>query len=252
MVSDRRTAIVTDGGSGIGLAIARKLVQHSVDVTILGRRESVLAEAASSIGNGTEWVRADVGSRKDVQSAVQTVVERVGRIDILVNNAGFGRTITTATPIEEAESGWDEVQNANLKGAFLMTMAVAPHLSRPGGRIVNISSIAAHTGGSGAGSLAYAAAKAGVLGLTFATARELGGEGITVNAVAPGLIADTQFFGADGLPEERLHRAVSQIPAGRAGRVEDIASAVWYLVSPEASYVTGEVLGVNGGWLFGR
>ncbi len=251
MVSDRRAAIVTGGGSGIGLAIASKLAHHGVGVTILGRRESALAEAASSIGNGAEWIRADVGSRKDVQSAVQTVVERVGRIDILINNAGFGRTITTMTPIDEAEADWDEVQNANLKGAFLMTMAVAPHLSRPGGRIVNISSIAAHTGGSGAGSLAYAAAKAGVLGLTFAFARELSGEGITVNAIAPGLIADTQFFGG-GLTEERLHRAVSQIPAGRAGRVEDIASAVWYLVSPEASYVTGEVLGVNGGWLFGR
>jgi 3-oxoacyl-[acyl-carrier protein] reductase len=132
-----------------------------------------------------------------------------------------------------------------------MCVAVAPHLRRPGGRIVNISSIAAFTGGSRAGSVAYAAAKAGVLGMTYGFARELSPQGITVNAIAPGLVAGTAFFGGP-LPEERLSGIVSQTPAGRPGSPEDIAAAALYLASPAASFVTGEVLNINGGWLFGR
>jgi 3-oxoacyl-[acyl-carrier protein] reductase len=146
---------------------------------------------------------------------------------------------------------WNEVNDANLKGAFFMTMAAAPFLKRPDGRIINISSIGAFTGGSSAGGLAYAASKAGLHGLTFASARELSKDGITVNAIAPGLITATNFFSGK-LTEEQINRTVAQIPVGRAGKPEDIASAVWYLASPEASFINGEILNVNGGWLFGR
>ena len=130
-------------------------------------------------------------------------------------------------------------------------MSAAPHLSRPGGRIVNVSSIAAFMGGSAPGALAYASAKAGVLGLTYALARELSPQGITVNAIAPGLVLNTGFFGGP-LPEERLEATIAQTPVGRAGCPEDVAAAVHYLASPQASFVTGEVLNVNDGWLFGR
>jgi 3-oxoacyl-[acyl-carrier protein] reductase len=131
-----------------------------------------------------------------------------------------------------------------------MAMAVVPHLPRPGGRIINISSIAAFTGGSGGGAIGYAAAKAGVLGLTYGLARALSADGITVNAIAPGFIAETGFTGA--WSEERVRGIVAQTPVGRGGAAEDIATAARYLASPEASFVTGEILNVNGGWLFGR
>jgi 3-oxoacyl-[acyl-carrier protein] reductase len=137
--------------------------------------------------------------------------------------------------------------STNLVGAYLMAHALGPHLRRPGGRIVNISSIAAFRGGGDM----YSAAKAGLVGLSYSLAQDLGPEGITVNAVAPGLVLDTEFF-ADRMTDERRQRTVSQTPAGRPGRPEDVAEAVHYLASDAASFVTGEVLHVNGGWLFGR
>lgn len=132
-----------------------------------------------------------------------------------------------------------------------MTVAISPLLRRPGGRIINISSIAAYTGGSKAGNLAYAAAKSGLHGLTFSTARELSSQGITVNAIAPGIILDTDFFGGE-LSSDRVNQTIAQVPAGRTGTPEDIAYAAGFLASPEASYINGEILNVNGGWLFGK
>ncbi len=160
------------------------------------------------------------------------------------------RTITTSTPLAEAEDLWDEVLDTNLKGSFLTSAAIAPYLRRPGGRIINISSIGSFTGGSRAGGLAYASSKAGINGLTYALARELSPQGITVNAVAPGFVQNTGFTG--GWPEDTVRSIVSQIPAGRAGKTSDVAEAVLFLASPQASFVTGEILNVNGGWLFGR
>lgn len=119
-------------------------------------------------------------------------------MDVLVNAAGFGKGFTTEVPLEEAEAIWDEVMDGNLKESFLMAMAAAPHLARPGGRIINVSSIAAFTGAGSAGSMAYAAAKSGLSGLTYALARELSPQGITVNTVAPGFFPDTGFFGGGG------------------------------------------------------
>lgn len=247
----QRVAIVTGGSSGIGFAIAKKMVENHVDVTILGRKEGALREAALKLNGEIHWAQADVSNRTDVEKAVKSVVERTKNIDILVNNAGTGGTITTQTPLQEAEFVWNQVNGTNLKGAFMMIMTVARFLKRPGGRIINISSIGAFTGGSRAGGLAYAASKSGLNGLTFASARELSKDGITVNTIAPGLIIETNFF--DGqLTDKQLNQMVAQIPAGRAGQPDDIASAVWYLASPDASFINGEILNVNGGWLFGR
>jgi 3-oxoacyl-[acyl-carrier protein] reductase len=142
------------------------------------------------------------------------------------------------------------VLDTNLKGSFLMTMATVSHMPRPGGRIISISSIAAFTGGSGVGATAYAAAKAGLLGLTYGFARELSPQGITVNAIAPGFIANTEFTGH--WSQQRVDSLIADTPVGRAGHGDDIASAVLYLASAEASFVSGEVLHVNGGKLFGR
>jgi 3-oxoacyl-[acyl-carrier protein] reductase len=249
-VSMNRTVVITGGGSGIGQAMAEAFARVGDRVVILGRREERLRAVAQSLGPAVCWQRVDVSQRDSIAAGAAAIADRFGRIDVLVNNAGFVLGITTQTPLAEAERLWDEVVDANLKGAFLMAAAVTPHLPRPGGRIINVSSIAAFTGGSRPGAVAYAAAKSGLIGLTYALARELSPQGITVNAVAPGFVAGTEFTGQ--WPEERVRAIVAETPAGRAGRPEDIAAAVLYLASPQASFVTGEVLHVNGGWLFGR
>jgi 3-oxoacyl-[acyl-carrier protein] reductase len=246
----QRIVIVTGGGSGIGRATAARFAQAGDQVILLGRTEAKLQAAAQEIGSGVTWRQVDVSRRGQVEDAVAGIVNEFGRVDVLVNAAGFVLGVTTDMPIVEAEREWDQVLDTNLKGSFLMIMAVAPHMPRPGGRIINISSIAAFTGGSRAGSTAYAAAKAGVHGLTYGFARELSSQGITVNAIAPGFIASTDFTGH--WSQERIRGIVAETPVGRAGRAEDIAAAVFYLASPEASFVTGEVLNVNGGWIFGH
>jgi 3-oxoacyl-[acyl-carrier protein] reductase len=247
-----RVIFITGGNSGIGQATAAAFAREGDNVVILGRREEALRAAAQQLGPRVTWERADVTQREQVAAAVAAVVERLGKIDVLVNGVGTSAVpaIKTDLPLEEAERYWDEDVNIHLKGSFLVSMAVAPHLPRPGGRIINISSIAAFTGGSRAGGVAYAAAKAGLIGMTYGLARELSPQGITVNAIAPGFIANTGFTGA--WPEERVRSLIDQIPVGRGGRAADIAAAVLYLASPEASFVTGEVLHVNGGALFGH
>lgn len=243
-------AVVTGGNSGIGKAIARALSKNGAPVAIVGRNQDRLREVAAELGGSSTWHCADVSDRRQVAAAVSGIIERHSRIDVLVNCAGLLNSVTTGDPLDLAEMVWDEVLDINLKGSFLMACACSPYLPRPGGRIINISSIGAQTGGSGPGGLAYAAAKAGVVGLTFSLARELSPQGITANVISPGYIANTNLFGGD-LPEERMSATVSQIPAGRVGQPEDVAAAVLYLASPEASYVTGQILNVNGGWLFG-
>jgi 3-oxoacyl-[acyl-carrier protein] reductase len=243
---DGRVAVVTGGGTGIGRAVATTLAARGDRVAILGRRAEVLERTAAELG--CVWRQADVTVRDQVQSAVDWVVAELGPgIDVLVNNAGGTGAVAGDAPLEEAERVWDEVVDANLKGPFLMSRAAIPHLRRPGGRIVNLSSVAAFTGRGGP----YAAAKAGVVGLTYALALELGPLGITANAVAPGFIENTEFFGS-GLSEQGRQERLNRIPAGRSGHPDEIGAAVAYLTSAEAAYVNGEVHHVNGGWVFGR
>jgi 3-oxoacyl-[acyl-carrier protein] reductase len=248
---DGQTIFITGGNSGMGQAIATAFAHKNAHVVIIGRTEETLRATAESLGPRTLWYQADVTDGDQLRAVVSDVLKQRKRIDVLVNAAGFIKTVDTSMPFEQAEQMWDAVVDANLKGSFLTSLAVAPHLTRPGGRIINISSIAAFTGGSGTGAAAYAAAKAGVLGLTYALARELGPQGITVNAIAPGFVPETRFFGGE-VTEERIRNVVSQTPMRRVGHTEDIAAAALYLAAPEASFVTGEVLNVNGGWLFGR
>lgn len=245
-----RVIVITGGGSGIGRATAEAFATFNAHVVILGRDQEKLRAATENLPENVSWQQVDVSKREQVAAVVAIIVEQFGHIDVLVNAAGFVEGVTTDMPLDEAERLWNNVLDTNLKGSFLMAIAVAPHLSRPGGRIINISSIAAFTGGSRAGSMAYAAAKSGLLGLTYGLARELSSQGITANAIAPGFIANTGFTGT--WSEERIQGIISETPVGRGGRAEDIAAAALYLTSPEAAFVTGEVLNVNGGWLFGH
>lgn len=244
-----RIVVVTGGGSGIGKGIAKAFARDS-SVTIVGRRIDLLRATAEELGPNVTWEPADVGKREQIAAAISNVVRRHQKIDVLVNNAGFTRVITTRTPLEEAEQLWDEVLTSVLKGSFLTTQAVVPYMARPGGRIVFVSSIAAYTGGSRPGAIAYAAAKAGLHGMLYSLARELSAEGITVNGIAPGFIANTGF--TQHWSPERVNGIIAQVPVGRAGTADDVAAAARFLASTKASYISGEILHVNGGWSFGH
>ncbi|EFI5502495.1 SDR family oxidoreductase [Escherichia coli] len=245
MHTGKRVAVVTGGSSGIGFGTASALIKNNYAVVIIGRDEKRLIDATSKLGSSARWRKADVSRWDEVSEAISVL----DRVDVLVNAAGFIKPVSLATPIQEAEADWDAVINANLKGSFLMAKAVAPLLSSPGGRIINISSIGAQTGGSKPGGLAYASAKAGLHGLTFALARELSQKGITANAIAPGFIADTGFTGS--WSTERIAEIVAETPAGRAGSPDDIAGAILWLASDAGAFVTGTIIPINGGWRMG-
>jgi 3-oxoacyl-[acyl-carrier protein] reductase len=236
----------------MGRAMAAVFAGDGERVVILGRREEVLVRAVEEIGAGGRgeiaWRRCDVGDPAQVGAFTSWLASDVSStVDVLVNNAGGSGSVDADATLDQAALYASEMLSTNLVGAYLMVRALRPHLRRPGGRIVNISSVAAFRGGGDM----YSAAKAGLVGLSYSLAQELGPEGITVNVVAPGLVLDTEFFG-DRMTGERRRRTVAQIPVGRAGRPEDVAEAVRYLASAAASFVTGEVLHVNGGWVFGR
>jgi 3-oxoacyl-[acyl-carrier protein] reductase len=249
----QRLIIVTGGGTGIGRAIAGAFAADGEQVVLVGRREEVLARTAGQLqaaapGGRILWRRCDVSQADEVDAFRQWLASGVGpTVDVLVNSAGGTGSVADDAPLREAAAHAWELLASNLVGTYLMVHALLPHLRRPGGRIVNISSIAALRGGGGM----YSAAKAGVLGLTYSLAGDLGPEGITVNAIAPGLILDTEFFG-ESMTEEHALRTIAQTPMRRTGQPRDIAAAARYLALDEASFVTGQVLHVNGGWLFGR
>ncbi len=237
----------------MGRAIAHAFAADAAHVILLGRRQQVLEQTAHELQARhpnalVSWQPCDVSSAEDVERFARWLLDSGEEtIDVLVNNAGGIEIIDDHAPLAELAAYAQRVLANNLIGTYLMCRALNPHLRRPGGRIINISSIAAVRGGGDM----YSAAKAGVIGLTYSLAGELAAEGITVNAVAPGFILETEFFG-DRMTEEGRQRRVAQIPVGRPGRPDDIAAAVHYLASEEASYVTGEVHHVNGGWVFGR
>ena len=242
-------AWITGSSTGIGRAIALKLAEQGRDVVVhYNRSEDKAEEVAGRVkGSGREalLVSGNVSDAGDVRRMVREIDEHYGRVDVLVNNAGS--FVKRASLDEMTEELWDSTVDVNLKSVYLCSRAVLPLMRRRGsGKIVNISSIATWEGG---GSIAYAAAKGGVDSLTRAMAKELASEGILVNAVSPGRI-DTPFHDKFTSPERRKEKAES-IPLNREGTAEEVGAVVAFLASPEASYVLGEVIEVNGGQRMG-
>jgi 3-oxoacyl-[acyl-carrier protein] reductase len=237
-----RVAIVTGASRGIGRAVARALAARGALVVAAARQghaEPVVAEIAAA-GGRAEAASVDVTDRASVQRMVAAVVERHGRVDVLVNNAGIARDELLVRMKPEA---WDAVLATNLTAAFTCTQAVLkPMIRQRSGRIVCIGSVVGQMGNAGQAN--YAASKAGLIGFARAVAREVASRGITVNVVAPGFI-DTDMTRA--LPEATRAAWAAQIPVGRLGTAEEVAAAVCFLASEEASYITGQVLAVNGG-----
>jgi NAD(P)-dependent dehydrogenase (short-subunit alcohol dehydrogenase family) len=241
-----KVAIVTGAGRGIGLAIACALAREGARVAVCDIRAELLDKALTEIeaANGQALgFQMDVTNREQIQQVADGVLSRWGTIDILVNNAGIYEVL----PFEEISEGqWDRLLAVNLKGAFLFCQVVVPSMKRQGaGRIVNIASSAGKTGAMLAGAH-YSVSKAGLICLAKQLARELGPDGITVNAVAPGRI-DTPMIHA--VSDEENQAFAEKTPLGRLGTAEDVANAVVFLASDEASFITGEIMDVNGGLL---
>jgi len=242
MLKDK-VAIVTGASRGIGRAIALTLAAQGAKIVASGRNAEALASLAaeiSALGGEVVTVSGDVALDADANALIDRAMAAFERVDILVNNAGITRD---GLLLRMKSEDWDAVLDTNLKGAFLCTRAAAKVMSKQRyGRIVNISSVVGEMGNAGQAN--YCASKAGLLGLTKAVARELARRNVTVNAVTPGFIVTDM---TDDLSEKAREAMTEQIPLGRLGEVDDIAHAVLYLVSDQAAYVTGQVLGVNGG-----
>ena len=238
-----RVAIVTGGNRGIGLAIARLLAEDGASVVVSGRDAARLDAAVKeleSLGAPALGVPADATKREDADRLVEVTRERFGRIDVLVNNAGITRDQLL---VRMKDDDWDQVLDTNLRGVFLMTRAVGKVMMRQkSGRIINIASAAGAMGNPG--QVNYSAAKAGVIGLTKASGRELAHWNILVNAVAPGLI-ETDMAAA--IPAEAREAMLQQVPLKRIGQGREVAEVVRFLAGDGASYVTGQTIHVNGG-----
>jgi 3-oxoacyl-[acyl-carrier protein] reductase len=242
-----RIAFVTGASQGIGRGCALKLAANGATVAAAARNQEKLNELVNEItaAGGTAAAFAlDVTDEDQVKTTIKAVIAQFGKIDILVNNAGITRDQLV---MRMKRADWDAVLQTNLTSAYLCTQAVATTmLKQRWGRIINIASVFGQMGQAGQAN--YSASKAGLIGLTMAIARELGSRNITCNAVAPGFIetAMTEVLG-----DEFKQNAAKQIPLGRVGSVDDVANAVAFLASDEASYITGHVLAVNGGMLMG-
>jgi 3-oxoacyl-[acyl-carrier protein] reductase len=243
-----KTALVTGGVNGIGRAISLALARCGADlvITYFGRDGETTSEIRA-MGRKVSSFRLDATDSAEVNQALDRAAQVLGgHVDILINNAG---NLVGRVPVAEmTDEHWYRVINVNLTSAFYCARAVIPYMNTGWGRIVNLSSLAAHDGG-GPGAAAYAAAKAGLLGLTRGLAKELAPRGITVNAVAPGFIAGTAFHNTF-TPKETQEALVSRIPLKRAGAPDDVAGAIVYFCSELASFVTGEVAEINGGIWF--
>jgi len=242
-----RVALVTGASQGIGRACAMRLAKEGAAVAVAARNQGKLDELVSEIkasgGNATAF-SLDVSDEEQIKSTFKATLGQFGRIDILVNNAGITRDQLV---MRMKRADWDMVLNTNLTSAYsCIQQVIGSMLKQRWGRIINVSSIFGQMGQAGQAN--YAASKAGLIGLTMAIAREVASRSITCNAVAPGFVETAM---TSGLPEDLKQTALKLIPLGRIGTPEDVANAVAFLASEEASYITGHVLNVNGGMLMG-
>lgn len=239
-----KVAIITGAGKGIGKAIAERLASEGAKVAVCDIDKELAERTAEEIRNKYQTeavgIYVDVANEELVNSMVEEVIKTFGKVDILVNNAGITRDDLLMRMKEE---DWDKVIAVNLKSVFLCTKAVVRHMIRQRyGRIVSISSVIGLRGN--VGQTNYSASKAGIIGFTKSAARELAGRNITVNAVAPGYIATEM---TERLPEDVKENMLKQVPMGRPGTPEDVAGVVAFLCSDDASYITGEIIRVDGG-----
>lgn len=247
MLLQGKVAIITGAASarGIGRATAMAFAEHGARVVILDLDASAARDAAAALGERHIGLSANVADELQVQRAVATVIEQFGRIDVLINNAGITQPLKT---LDIRGADYDKVLDVSLRGTLLMSQAVIPSMrAQSSGSIVCMSSVSAQRGGGIFGGPHYSAAKAGVLGLARAMARELGPDNVRVNSIAPGLI-HTDITGGL-MQDERRHAIIEGIPLGRLGQAQDVANAALFLASDLSSYLTGITLDVNGGML---
>ncbi|MFE5124816.1 SDR family NAD(P)-dependent oxidoreductase [Streptomyces sp. NPDC056669] len=245
-----RRIVVSGGGTGIGLAAAETFAAEGDRVVILGRRAEVLRTAADKLNAAygpdlVTWTSADLSDPGQTRRAAEFIAAD-GGVDVVVTNAGGNVAASNDGTLEGIADQYQRNFAANVLTAVLLTEALLPHLTRPGGRIVRLSSVAALRGPG-----SYGGTKAALHTYTFELAKRLGPEGVTANAVAPGYVEDTEFFGDRGTAEF-IAQQIGQTLTGQPGTPVEIAAAIRYLASPEAAYVTGQVLHINGGAQFGR
>lgn len=237
-----KTAVITGSGRGIGKSIALKLAQMGANVVLTGTSNAVdeTVDEFKAKGFNVAVAKGDVKSAEDVENIINTAVETFGSLDILVNNAGITKDMLM---VKMSEKDWDDVVDTNLKGAFLCTKSAARiMMKQKRGKIINITSVVGIMGNSGQAN--YCSSKAGMIGLTKSTAKELASRGITCNAVAPGAI-ETQM--TEVLSDKVRENYLNNIPLGRFGTPEDVANVVGFLASDEANYITGQVIHIDGG-----
>jgi 3-oxoacyl-[acyl-carrier protein] reductase len=242
MLTDK-VAVITGASRGIGRSIAVALVGQGAKVVASARNAEALDRLIEEIkaqGGDAIAVAGDVSLERDANNLIDRAVDAFGRVDILVNNAGITRD---GLLLRMKNEDWDAVLDTNLKGSFLCIRAAAKIMSKQrAGRIINISSVVGEMGNAGQAN--YCASKAGLLGLTKSVARELARRNVTVNAITPGFIVTDM---TDNMTDKAREAMIEQIPLGRLGEAEDVANAVLFLASERSSYVTGQVLGINGG-----